>query len=295
MGWRKFFNELLVVSPFLLVGAITVQARTRVESYEPPRYSASMHQKVAAYCEPVRLVEDAVARGFAYVNEHEIRQIGETWRNMGQDGSLQPLLPETPDDSTREGIKGQVRKAADNLASALQYIAKRQIKEGNAYGAAKDAILSIEAIQSFKYSDLYSVGMLSVRQNGAFDLLEAVSPTLTPAQKAEVQSRLLAIRNNEKPLADLVMAKQKVLLANNVPGGRSASTRQLDLMLQMANAIDGGSTTEALAPALEELRRSAKADDVNSFLPEFRFAFNARRNVSRSWIQVHQALNRPNA
>lgn len=295
MGLRKFINELLVVSPFLLVGAITVQARTRVENYVPPQYSVAMNRKVAAYSEPVRLVETAVADGFASINEHDVRRIGQTWRNMSRDGSLQPLLPETPDDTTREGIKGQVRRAADNLASALQYLAKKSAKKGDAYAAAMDAILSIEAIQNFKYSDLYSLGMLSVRQKGAFDILESVGPRLNSSQRAEVQARLHAIRQSEKPLADLVMAKQRVLLVSNVPGGRSASTRQLDLMLQMANAVDEGIATEALKPVLEELRVSAKADDINSFLPEFRFAFNARRNIAKGWSQVHQALNRPNA
>lgn len=290
MRLRKFFNELSVVSPFLLVGAITVQARTRVEDYVPAQYSTTLNRKIVAYSEPVRLVETAVAMGIHKADPVQIRKIAETWRAMSREGALQPLSPETADDSTREGIKGQIRKAADDLAAALQHQARKAIREGQPYAAAQDAILSIEAIQGFKYSDLYSVGMLSVRQNGAFHLLDSIGPKLTESEKKSVAERLDAIRTYERPLADLVMAKQRVLMVSREAGVHSANATQLDLMLEIAKAIDTGVNPESLREQLDKLRLTAKADDVSSFLPEFRFAFNARRNSSRIWATLQDTL-----
>jgi len=296
MGLRKFINELLVVSPFLLVGGLTVQARTRVENYVPDQYSIQLNRKIMAYSEPVRLVETALAEGISHVDAVQVRKIAETWRNMSHDGALQPLMPETRDDSTRDGIKSQIRKAADDLASALQYVAKKEIRNGRYFAAANDAILSVEAIQGFKYSDLYSVGMLSVRQNGAFMIVQSVAPKLNAQERAALTRRLMAVRQNEKPLAELVLARQRVTIqgeSQNPLLGVSAT--QLDLMIQLATAIDRNDSAESMAPMVDELKRLAVSSSGDSFLPEFRFAFNARRNNSKLWDTLKNAYNVPNA
>lgn len=291
MGFRKFFHELMVVSPFLLVGAITVQARTRVEEFVPAQYSSSMNRKVAAYSEPVRLVENALAKGVSHADPKELRMIAETWRNMSREGSLQPLSPETPEDTTREGIKGQIRKAVDDLSSALQYHARKQLKEGKAFAAALDAVLAVEAMQGFKYSDLYSVGMLSVRQNGAYHLIEEIVPKLNERERKQIAEKVLAVRQFEKPLTELVMAKQRVMMyADTGPNLRAANREHLDLMMKLATAVDGETPAAELETLSQELSQAALASAADSYLPEFRFAFNARRNSVRTWTQVHSAL-----
>lgn len=296
MGLRKFFNELFVVSPFILVLGLTVQARTRVESFVPDQYSVQMNRKIIAYSEPVRLVETAVANGFSQADPNQMRKVAETWRNMSRAGTLQPLMPETREDSTREGIKSQIRKAADDLSSALQYVAKQEIKAGRYFEAANDAILSVEAIQGFKYSDLYSVGMLSVRQNGALQIVQSAGPNLNAEERDALKSRLMAIRQNEKPLAELVLARQRVIVQSDSQTQFIGATAiQLDLMIQLANAIDRNDSAESMAPLVDELKRLARSSEGDSFLPEFRFAFNARRNNSKVWATLQSDFKVPNA
>src|SRR5688572_20900499 len=109
MGWRRFVNELLLISPLLFLACITVQARTHIDSFRPVEYTPSLDQKITAYIEPVRQFEQCKAIDGAEQDPEALRRVGELWRSGVMNGTLKPLLPEAPGDSTRDGIKGQIR------------------------------------------------------------------------------------------------------------------------------------------------------------------------------------------
>ncbi len=289
MGARRFLNEILVVSPLLLIAGITVNARTRVENYVPVQYSSGLNQQIAAYVEPVRLVEEATRRGAYLADPVRIRQIGLTWRNMTRQGVLEPLHPEMAEDSCREGIKGQIRAAADDLASALQFLAQEGLSEGRAYEASQDAVLAMEAVQGLKYSDLFSIGMFSVRENASLVVLEKAAAHLSPLEKSNIAARLETLRAGAKPLADIVMTTQRVRrteVANQSP----RAMPQFKLAIQMARDMDRDFASAQIDTLYAELGKSMLARESDSFLPELRFALHATRNVMRDWSVVAAKL-----
>lgn len=294
MGWRRFVNELLLISPLLFLACITVQARTRIESFRPLEYTPSLDNKIAAYIEPVRLYEQRVAGSKGRTEPNIVRRVGEVWREGVQMGLLRPLLPEVPGDSTREGIKGQIRAAADELGAQLQVLARSSFAEGNYAQAASDALLSIEATQSVKYSDLYAVGVMSMRQNNALALLTQCVEHLTAGQKASIAIRIDAVKQSERPIADLVLAEQRTLTEEEQDGSWTRSHRKrLELLLALADQLDNDHLKHELSDLPSEIRKMGRIDDVGSVLPSLRLAWNARRNSNGNWrnIEAKLALN----
>ena len=291
MGWRRFVNELLLISPLLFLACITVQARTRIESFRPVEYTASLDHKIAAYVEPVRAFEQYQNRALGNPDPRSLRRVGEMWREGALNGTLRPLPPEAPGDTTRDGIKGQIRAAADELGARLQRLARKSFTDGNYAQAASDSLLSIEAVQSVKYSDLYAVGTLATRQNSAVSILSRCIEHLSDEQRKEVARRIETLYQTEKPIAELVLAEQRVL-SEEVQGANwnQSYRKRLDLMLSLAKQIDNDRSTHELADLPIEMKRRGREQEIDEILPAFRFAWNAQRNGNQDWRNVEAKL-----
>jgi len=291
MGWRRFVNELLLISPLLFLACITVQARTRVESFRPVEYTAGLDQKIAAYIEPVRQFERCRTDGLGNPDPASLRRVGQLWRSGVLNGTLVPLLPETTGDSTRDGIKGQIRGAADELGSQLQRLARKNLELANYEQAASDALLSIEALQSIKYSDLYAVGIIATRQNNGLAILSQCFENLTPEQRKSLASRIGAIKASERSVVDLVIAEQRALSDDRQDHTWTNTHRKrLELMLAIARQIDQDRIKHEIDELPVEMKKMGRSDDTDSILPSLRFAWNARRNGNEDWRNIEAKL-----
>jgi hypothetical protein len=289
MGARRFLNEILVISPILLIAGITVNARTRVETYSPVQYSNSLNRQIAAYIEPVRLVEEACANGSHMASPPRVRQIGITWRNMTRQGTLVPLHPEHADDSSREGIKSQVRQAADELASALLYCAHRSLREGKPFQAAEDAMLAVEAVQGVKYSDLFALGLFAVRENASLVVLNQALPMLSQSERLNIAQRLEAVKEQAKPLANIVIATHRAQ-RKGMEDFPPLARPHFELALELAKNFETDDNSARFRQLYGELGRVTLVRESDNFLPEFRFALHAARTVRRDWTKVAQKL-----
>jgi hypothetical protein len=278
------------VSPFLFILCITVEARTRVETFSPPQYSSVMQDRIRAYVEPVRFVEKALDRGAARANAIELRRVGELWAEGSKNGSLKPLYPEALMDSTRDGIKGQVRRAADELAAALQYQVRRAYERGHWRQGAEDAILALEAIQGIKYSDLNSIGMGCIRQATSLHLLSQAIPNLDEASKKSIAIRLSRFKETERPLADVVLAVHRSM-AGKSESETLENQKQMKLMLDLSRAIESGSADKKIEKLLDQLAWASKNNVDQSVLPDFRFAWNSIKSSSRHLKKVANELS----
>jgi hypothetical protein len=289
MGLRRFVNEVLVLSPLVFLGCLTVQARTQYNYFKPAEYSPRLDRKIAAYIEPVRLVEEALARKPVNFDAEQFRKIGETWRNMTNAGFLVSLPPEGPGDSTRDGIKGQIRRAADELAANLQRIAEAEAAKGRFLQASRDATLSIEVLQGVKFSDLYAVGALSTRENAAVEKLAAYVAHIGPEHKTEIAERLEKVRANERPMAELVRAEQRSFFEAQRGALRNAwNQKRFELMIALAKEMDSGHSSTLSSRAKQLAKYGTVGEDM--LVPTFRFAWNAHRNSFENWSRLETAL-----
>lgn len=284
MGVRRFVNELLLVSPVLFIASITVQARTRTDSFEPVECSPTMQQRIAAYSEPVRLVEEALDSGITVASPNRLRQIGETWRNMTRQGTLTPLRPEHKEDTCRDGVKAQVRIAADMLAAGLQFCAHSEVEKGNMYQAAQDALLAMEATQGIRFSDLYTVGSFAARDNVSLKILDQAGSALTDEEKRDVLDRLRRIREDAQPLAEIVVAMGRAN-RKGIPSAGIAPS-DFDLALRLAAHVDRMDPESEFDALYRKLARGIGRANTDEFLPDFRYALNATRNFQKNCAQL---------
>ena len=294
MGWRRFMNELLLISPLVFLACITVQARTHVDAFRQPEYSPSMDKKIAAYIEPVRLFEEISAKGLSTPDPDRIRFVGKLWRKQTEMGVLRPLLPEAPGDTTREGVKGQIRSVAEELGAQLQRLARSGISASQFGQAADDALLSIEALQAVKYSDLYAAGVISIRQNSGLELLAQCLGHLSTEEKRSVADRIEKLNQSERPITDLVLAEQRTLSFDEQEANATYSVRRscLELMLSLAAQLDRDRKAHSLGDLESEMKRLGHGDRIDQVLPALRFAWNARMNGNENWraIETHLAM-----
>lgn len=291
MGWRRFFNELLLISPLVFLACITVQARTHVDVFHQVEYSPSLDKKISAYIQPVRLFEALRAKGLSNPSPDEVRLVGEVWKRQTEAGHLRPLLPEVPGDSTREGVKGQIRSVAEELSAQLQRLARKEISASKFAVAADDALLSIEVLQAIKFSDLYAAGVVSIRQNSGLELLAQCVQHLSPEDKKLAASRIEKINESERPIADLVLAEQRTQTVDDQEASWNQTVRRrIELMLSLAVELDKDRDTHQLGDLESEMKRLGHGDRIEDVLPALRFAWNARMNGNENWRVIRTEL-----
>ena len=289
MRFRKLIDEVLVVSPLVFILCITVQARTRVDSFVPYEYSRTLEQRICAYVEPVRMVECLLQKGVMKADSRQLRGLAPAWRDLTAEGVLRPLPPEAPDDSTKDGIKAQIQRAAEVLATSLQYLSRKEAERGSYYMAASDTVLAMEAVQGVKYSDLHSVGMLSVRQSASLVLLKDVASKLTPEQKSNIAARLSKLERGERSLAEAVLAQQRVRRIQD-PVESETESEDVKLMMVLAKGLDAGDVMKPNSKLVAKLLEACQEPRQVDVLPDFRFAWKARRNGMNNLRMVDRIL-----
>jgi hypothetical protein len=193
-------QELLVLGPLILILGVTVDARTRVDEYDPIAYGPILHKRILAYAEPVSEVRKMLFLDPGNVRDARARTVAGNWIRLANEKTLGPLPAAFDRDSMHEGTKGEILLAAEMLCGSLIDAGNSEADCDQYDQAAKDFVLALRVAQILKFSDLYSVGVLSARQRHALRSIEKVIPMLSRRMRTNAAQNLKDLANQQQGL-----------------------------------------------------------------------------------------------
>lgn len=291
---RKLVHELMVVSPVMLILGIAVSARTRVDDFEPIGYGTDLQQRLTAYVVPVREVSKLSHAQRSKRHPDRVRKVAAYWVELGKRGTLQPLPPSDSSDSLREGVKAQVFRSVDYLAKELLHLSDADIRAGKHDLAADDLLLGLELLAILKYSDLYAVGLSSLRQRQMLASLGSISGTISAKKATEAGRRLAELERGGSSLGRLVaQARRQFVEGSRRAGIERQSIEEVDRFVLVGNVVRRSNPSEAETKAVDRLLLAAADDkEVPPYFSEIRFAWHGNRSMRAALKETFELLAR---
>lgn len=205
----------MFASPFLLIAGVGAHARLFVDPFEPTGYSHQGQQRIFAYKD---VVEHTRGAANLKLSPTDRLAIADSWIAGYKEGKLQPIFPATDDDSTQEGIRGEIFQAVSQLNESLYRQAKRAASQGD-LKLAKDTLLkSLQVSEIIKYSDFTILNALRLQQTHALKKLNSLE-IKSPSERKEIASSLQALLAEQRPLDNLAVLERRQYSESHIRAG----------------------------------------------------------------------------
>lgn len=201
MSKRTWVYRLMMVGPALTVGYIGLEARSGQASFVTPHYSYELNRRILAYREPLHQMQVHNLRTGKPANMDSVRTVAKFWIKEHKAGRLKELPTEYRGDSIREGVKGQIKLAAQKLISEL-FRSAESVKDENPRLALQDLHLALQVSAIIRRSDLFSMGYFGTREKVILDEMVEMTPSLNKQDLTYVQTILSQVSTDELQLED---------------------------------------------------------------------------------------------
>lgn len=218
---RKLILHLMVLSPAMLLSSIAIESRIGFEALEEPAILPESQQRITAYVDLVRQTEQTLGEG-TQATPDEVRRLAQMWIDGARSGHLRSLLPQHPQDSPREGARGQIFESRARVLGFLQTLARAQVHRGEYSQAAQDALRVVWVAETMKYSELYVVGASSMEQRTALTHLLQALPHLPEDEVALVRAECQEVLDRQEPIDKLIQLSRQQFQTGSVGGGAFA-------------------------------------------------------------------------
>jgi hypothetical protein len=210
MPAKQLVFKSMVAMPALFLAALGAKARMEYDPFEfvspTPKQNAAIlaYRGVVLKSQPVTL-----DRGAQYHPE-AVRKVAKEWIAEAKDGTLGALIPVSYDDSSREGVKGEIIQQCQSLSSILLTSAAIEANHGRYQESVDDSIVSLKLSHILKYSDYVSVLQFSLYERRALKLIMRSAPSLTSKQGSSLLAQLADVKPSPDALSR-VAASQRVM------------------------------------------------------------------------------------
>ena len=215
MTARRLVYWTLVAGPAIVLGSVAMEARWYPPAQAPPESTPAQRARIKAYGALVRLTESRLA--VRHASMPELRDLAEGWLAEQRRGILRPLYPASPEDTIRDGPKGQIFAAKRQLANRLTAGAARNLAEPDE--AAEDLARALLVSEVVKYSDLEAAAVSAEDQRRAVAWLASISSGISQARRKYVSESLKVVLARQESLPRLVA----ITLRNEQVGRISAN------------------------------------------------------------------------
>jgi hypothetical protein len=184
-SWRAVLGALLLVP---LVGSAVLVLSRRAETKEYQFISASdqAHAKVLQYSKLTSSIMQVERKLEAPERVVPLQKLATQWIEAAKAGQLQPLEPVAYDDTSLEGVKNQVFRAAAIVASSLSSDALEKADRGRFEEATDDVLNAFQVIETMWGSDVVSVPMANQRERRIFFVFKSFASHLNCTDRARV-------------------------------------------------------------------------------------------------------------
>lgn len=195
--FKKLVYSLMVASPALSIVTIGLMGRMNADARIILAYEPVFEHKLAAYRPLVGQVQDAMRTS---PKPEVVNELVQRWTAWREDGTLAVLHAQTIDDSSSEGVKGQIYKALFDLVSHGRSNAKH-LGKTNPDRAADAYFKLVELLELMKYFDFDSVRRCGTEQRHMLFSIDKLN--LSPMRRERFALDLKTFEEKQQALSTL--------------------------------------------------------------------------------------------
>lgn len=276
----SIFNKLLVAAPFLVMASIGAKSRSATNQYDFVACSSKQDKEISAYAPVVSATEDSVSSPMS-TDPNVARRLAFRWIEGAKVGLLQPLDPCSFDDTTRDGIKGEIVRANVSVAEVMNYAAEQDAENGKYDKAAKDAMVAADTLEVTKFFDFASLTTCTMVQRRSLSVIHNVAKKLSPDVRSQVVREVLAFRSNDDRLGQMAVNARQELLKHELRQGQDLAS--IEHTQKEVNGLEFRNM-DNLALACKDLRKGLKYstnEDVPSLYTDVRLGFVSQLDTDK--------------
>ena len=185
-SWRAVLGAMLIAPLLVSAGALLARHSVRAE-YQFIGASSAAHENLMKYQALVGRVSK-LERGALVGGEiSAYNEIAREWIGAVESDKLKPLNPVASDDTSLEGVKGQIYRSAAIVASRLAADAENRAKVGDFEGAASEAIDAFKILESMYGNDILAISMTNQRERRIFFIISKFLGQVRPETRGLVE------------------------------------------------------------------------------------------------------------
>ncbi len=196
---RRLLYDFMIASPILMLLALAIDARVTVPSFDVYNYAPKTHAQLLSYSPLVSEIQQLRHDRDQDKVAESARSIGQRWLDGRKTGKLESFQMTNILDSSRDGIKGQIRTNLDVLIATLSSNASFEFKT-NTSRAIDDLTLAVGLSQSMKDTDVDSVGYFAMRERSLLRILSEVAMQCDETHLLEIQKLVDSIEIDREKL-----------------------------------------------------------------------------------------------
>jgi hypothetical protein len=289
----RFIAKVAIIAP-LIAGSVAFApslasaARSTDAPYVFAGASPEINARYDAYV-PVMRASIATFPDAGQLMPPKARQLAEMWWQGYKDGRLKSLPQIRFDESVFDGATGEVLRASTVIDLALRLSSLSAAKKGDAQTAARDAVESMRVVRLLKYTDSVTVSLSDSAWRRDLNLIAAVAPKLTSAQRAETLEAISAFRPDGKDLDSMLTGMYKLYLQDAAP------TRLAVAPAPPLGALRTADSATRADAALEGLVKGADSESAkfssDPFLGAVRRTALNELNTDAAWVRAASRLS----
>lgn len=213
-------NKLMAVAPFVLLAGIGVQSRTYADDYQPVSSSPEHDQATLAYRDEVIATRHILAQPTSPDRTRALRRLAARWTEGAKSGRLKTLRPVAYDDTSMEGVRGDITGLTVRLTVELTILGRREHDAGELQTAAEHYLRALRVAEVTKYFDFQSVTKGAMAQRRTVTLLTQLIPSLPEDERIKVADALTELQNGQRSLSDIGILTRRQYLEASAREGR---------------------------------------------------------------------------
>ena len=182
-SWRAVLGALLFAPLLVSGGALIARHSSRAE-YEFTGASSAVHENLMNYQSLVGRITQLERSSSAGGDITPYEEIAKDWIGAVESEKLKPLSSVASDDTSLEGVKGQIYRSASIVASRLAADAEKRAASGDIEGAATESIDAFKVLESMYGNDVLSISMTNQRERRVFYILSKFVSRVRPETRA---------------------------------------------------------------------------------------------------------------
>ena len=222
-AYAGVLNKLLVSAPLFVMATISVRARSELADFGFVAYSAAQNNAIDSYVDLVKATVNVVHPN-TYSPVPEVRKMAAVWISASKAGKLGALTPVSFDDTTRDGVKGEILRANLRVAEELNDYGDEERTHGKYWKACQDAVLGAQTAEVTKYFDFASLSCAGLAQRRSIAVVKACLPHLTESQRKRVVGQLAVCRGDGVQIVQMAEAERLCYLRFLLRRGADIST-----------------------------------------------------------------------
>lgn len=203
MTVRTLIYKAMVGSPVVLMALLGAYSRLSYDAYEFVSPTPKQNESILNYRPYVTEANSILKARADDVSLSACRTVSKDWIEGFKSTKLVALNQISYDDSSRDGVKGEITKTWMELATVLNHASLTEARAQKYEDSAEDALLVYQLLSRLKYSDYGSLMIGATAQRRSLRTILNISDKLKPETRSMIAREIVRLYPERESLRRL--------------------------------------------------------------------------------------------